>query len=280
MTRGGWAGAFLGLSLLAGVVHADNGAEGLRNAKTLFFDRKYAEARDAWLTIQASGGAEAEAARYWIARCSESLGEGERALREYGEYLERRPKDATLAEEARTSQVGLAARLYKAGGKRHLAVLQRALTDPSRTVRYFAALQLSGLGCEVGQEAFPVLRRIVAEEKDPDLVERAKLAFLRCDPKALRGLEGTARASSTGREVRWIKVRVFKKGRSSPEVAVNLPVALAELVFKSLPDEARRELGRQGYDADNFWARMKRLGPTQILEIDDGEDGRVQIWTE
>jgi len=280
MTRRGMAGGLLGLFVLAAAVHAETEAERLRNAKTLFFDRKYADARDAWQAMQAAGGADAEGASYWIARCSESLGEPERALREYGEYLDRRPKDPTLAEEARTSRVGLAARLYKAGGTRHLNVLRQALSDPSRTVRYFSALQLSGLGCEVGQEAFPVLRKIVAEEKDPDLVERAKLAFLRCDPKALGRLAGTARSSASGREVRWIKVRVFKKGSSSPEVAVNLPVALAELVFKSLPDEAKRELGRQGYDADNFWGRMKRLGPTQILEIDDGEDGRVQIWTE
>ena len=34
------------------------------------------------------------AAAYWVARCSENLGESERALREYDEFLALRPKDA------------------------------------------------------------------------------------------------------------------------------------------------------------------------------------------
>jgi hypothetical protein len=57
-------------------------------------------------------------------------------------------------------------------------------------------------------------------------------------------------------------------------------VGLAELVFKSLPDDAKRELGRRGYGEGNFWERIHKLGPTQIIDIDDGEGGRVQIWTE
>jgi hypothetical protein len=61
---------------------------------------------------------------------------------------------------------------------------------------------------------------------------------------------------------------------------VNLPVALAELVFKSLPDEARQQLRSKGVDADNFWDRLKKLGPTEIIDI-RGEDGeKIQIWME
>ena len=65
----------------AGWPQAD--AETLRNAKTLFFDRHYAEAREAWREVDSAGPGDA-AALYWIARCSEKLGESERALEEYG----------------------------------------------------------------------------------------------------------------------------------------------------------------------------------------------------
>jgi len=268
------------LALGAAPLLAQGEGDRLRSAKALFFDRKYTEARQAWQGILSGGGADAEAARYWIARCSESLGEQERALQEYEAFLAARPADRTLAEEARTSRVGLAARLYKAGTKRHLGVLTDALADPSRTVRYFAALQLSTLG-EAGRPAVPVLKRIVAEEKDEDLVERAKLGLLRLDPSALSAhVLGAAPPPGPRRGAGWIRVRIYKKGRERPEVSVNLPVALAEMVFKSLPEDARGELRRKGYDADNFWDRLKSLGPTEILTI-EGDDGeRVQIWLE
>jgi hypothetical protein len=75
-------------------------------------------------------------------------------------------------------------------------------------------------------------------------------------------------------------VRIYDKGGSKAKVSVNMPVALAELVFKSLPDEARAELRKKGYDADNFWDRLKRLGPTEIISIEGDEGERVQIWIE
>jgi hypothetical protein len=265
---------------LPAAAHGQADAERLRAAKALYFDRQYAEAREAWQAVRASGrGAEAQAALYWIARCSEGLGERERALGEYGEYLAGHPADRALAEEARTSRVALAAQLYKAGRKQHVGVLKDALADPSQTVRYFAALQMGGLGPRAGQPAVPVLREILTEEKDQDLVDRAKLILLRIDPSALA--EAPPPSSRSGaRDAGWIRVRIYEKGATKPQVSINLPVALAEMVFKSLPDDTRSELRRKGYDADTFWERLKKTGPTEILTI-EGEDGqRIQVWLE
>jgi hypothetical protein len=258
-------------------------SERLRNAKTLFFDRKYADARQAWQGILAgSTGVEAEAAAYWLARCSENLQEDERALKEYGEYLGRRPTDRVLAEEARTSRVGLAARLYKAGRHQHLTILKEALADPSKTVRYYAAFQLAGLSADVGRAAVPVLKTILREEKDPDLVDRAKLLLLRIDPGALaqeaRPPAARDRHKGASKPATWVRIRIEKAG--TPVVAVNLPVGLAGLIFDSLPDDARRELKLKGYDADDFWSRLKKLGPTEILKIEGDNGERIQIWLE
>ena len=265
---------------LAAPVFADD-TERLRNAKTQFFDRQYAEARRAWQAVLAeSTGAEADAAAYWIARCSENLKEDERALGEYGDYLARRPADRVLAEEARTSRVGLAARLFRAGKRQHLPVLKEALADPSRTVRYYAALQLSSMGAPAGLAAVPVLQKIVAEEKDEDLVERAKLGLLRLDPGALTRAVLAPAPSGHGKSASWIRVRIYERGSDRPEVSVNLPVALAEMVFKSLPDDAVRELKLKGYDAGNFWDRLKALGPTEILRIEGERGERIEIRLE
>lgn len=256
-------------------------SEKLRTAKALFFDRDYTQARQAWQAIRMAGhGVDAQTALYWIARCSESLGEGERALREYGEYLADRPADRTLAEEARTSRVALAVNLARAGRPGHLGVARDALSDPSKTVRYFAALQLASLGPDAGRPAVPVLKEILAHEKDEDLIERAKLALLRVDPKALAQAAPSPAPRGAVRQASWIRVRIYPKGDARASVSINLPVALAELVFKSLPDETRAELRKKGYDAGNFWERLKRTGPTDILTIEGDEGERVQVWIE
>lgn len=273
----------LALALLAACVlpapaWAQADAEALRQAKALFFDRQYAEARAAWQQILDAGGS--KDASYWVARCSESLGESERALAEYGRYLAARPADRTLAEEAKTSRVSLAVKLAKAGQPAHVKVARDALADPNRTVRYFAALQLASLGPELGKPAVPVLQEILAKEKDEDLVERAKLALLRVDRDALRVEAEAPPQKPRGRPAAWVRIRIYEKGDSKPNVAINLPVALADLVFKALPDEAIADLRKEGYDARSFWEALKKTGPAEILTI-EGKDGeRIQVWLE
>jgi hypothetical protein len=258
----------------------------VKTAKALFFDGKYAEARQAWEAVRAARGPEARSAPYRIARCSEKLGETERALGEYSAYVAGKPADRALVEEARTSRVGLAAKLYKGGNRAHAGLLREALADPSRTVRYYAALQVAGLDDAMARPAIPVLREIVKTEKDADLVERAKLALLRVDPAALRDLgseytpspAGSPRPAGT--RAGWIKVRITEKGASAPKVSVTMPFALAELVFKSLPDDALREMKAKGIDADNFWRKLRDLGPTEVIDIEGDEGERIKIWIE
>jgi tetratricopeptide (TPR) repeat protein len=266
--------------LLAAVPAWPQGAdEALRQAKALFFDRQYAEARAAWQGVLDAGGAgDSSPALYWIARCSESLGERERAFGEYQRFLAARPSDRTLAEEARTSRVGIAVKLAKAGRPGHLDVAREALKDPSRTVRYFAALQLASLGPQQGRPAVPVLQEILANEKDDDLVERAKLALLKVDRSALPASPPPVKPR--GRAASWVRIRIYEKGESKPNVAINLPVALADLVFKALPDSAMDDLRKEGYDARSFWEALKKTGPAEILTV-EGKDGeRIQVWLE
>jgi hypothetical protein len=257
-------------------------AEKLRAAKEAFFDRNYAESREAWQSVAASGrGADAQAALYWVARCSESLGESERALGEYAAYLAARPSERTLVEEAKTSRVALAVKLARSGKAQHVGIARDALGDPSSVVRYFAALQLASLGPEAGKPAIPVLKEILAKEKDQDLVERAKLALLRLDRNALAEVAPPpTRGSGKARTAGWVRVRIYDKGVARPKVAINVPVALADLVFKSLPDDAIADLRREGYDARTFWEALKKTGPAEILTI-EGENGeRIQVWIE
>ena len=104
--------------------------------------------------------------------------------------------------------MALAAKLYKNGKRQHLGVLEEALGDSSRTVRYFAALQMASLGPSVGGSAVPVLQEILRSETDEDLVERAKLALLRLDRTALAESPPPApRGGDQG--AGWIRVRIW-----------------------------------------------------------------------
>ncbi len=262
--------------------------EQLRSAKALVFDRQFAEARLAWQEIlRSSTGEEAANAAYWVARCSENLKQDARALEEYQGFLERRPRDASLVEEARTSRVALAARLFRSGQRQHLPVIQGALSDPVRNVRYFAAFKLAELGQPHANEALPILKQILAQEKDPDILTRAKVLLLGLDPQALAAaptprprVSPKPGASPAPAAIRFLRVRVFEGSGTKPSVSVNVPLSLAEFAYKALPDDAKRDLKQQGYDADNFWERLKELGPTEILTV-EGKDGeKVQIWIE
>jgi len=256
-------------------------AEQLRTAKALFFDRRYAEARQAWNAVMArSSGLQASSAAYWVARCSDSLGQAERAFAEYGAFLERQPSEAALREEARTSRAALAARLVKQGHEEFRAPLRAALKDPSSTVRYFAAVQLAMLGDCAGAVA-PILHHVLASETDDELLQRARLGLLRCDPKGLAERPQAPRSPAPPRgDTRFLKLRIFGGEGGKLKISINTPVSMAEILFKALPDEVKTDLRHKGYDADNFWEQLNRMPRGQILEI-QGEDGsRIQLWIE
>lgn len=267
----------------------------LTEAKALFFDRKYDESRTKWAEIAASSGPSSEAAAYWVARCSESLGETERAFREYGAFLDLPPSDARLAEEAEISRVGLATKLTRAGKPGFLTAVVRSLGDDRAPVRYFGALQVGSLpNLTDARKATTVLREIVSSSKDPDIVERAKLQLLRLEPKSLSEAPPvrTARATPTPPRTtprlqtesepkgpaRLLRIRISKNGKQT--VAVTVPFSLAEFVFGSLPDATKRGLELKGYDADGFWKRLRSLNIREIVSI-VGEDGEtIEIWVE
>ena len=200
----------------------------------------------------------------------------------------RAPRTATLVEEARTSRVGLAARLYKAGQQAaRRRSCSEALADPSSTVRYYAALQLAGLG--------PEMARARGAGAAGDRARRRRTttswsgrSWPCCgvDPAALTGVpddRGRASARRAAPRARRAGSRCAspRRARAAPKVSITMPFALAELVFKSLPDEALRELRSEGLRRGELLAEARAsMGPTEVIDI-EGDDGeRIQIWIE
>jgi HEAT repeat protein len=214
-----------------------------------------------------------------VARCSESLGENERALAEYGSYLER-GKDPTLVEEAKTSRVGLAARLYRGGRKQYLPILQKGLADGSKTVRYYAAFQLADLGADVAEPAVPVLSASSNRSTTPTSWTARRSSCCGWTRRLCTAARGPGHGASTRadrrralrggapREATWLRSASTRSTRRSRGV-VNCRGPRG-LVFDSLRTTPRRA-AQEGLRRENFWKRLAARS-SEIVEI-KGEDG-------
>jgi tetratricopeptide (TPR) repeat protein len=288
------------LALLLGVVLGGaseplgRDQELLNQGKVLMFDRKWDEARLVFqqLVQQHPSSAFAPQAVYFQARCLQFQGKAENALQGYEAFLQKYPGDPVLTGEARSSMVELAALLFERGNLAYRDRLVKALSDPNKDVRYFAAIRVAGLKDRyLDSMAMPVLGDIVKRESERELVDRARIALLRISPRALETrVEETPKAVERRREhptpkpasaseSRMFHVRVYKDGMSEPAVELNLPLSLAELAVAALDESAKAEIRRKGFDLDNVWESLKRLGPTNILTIRD-QGSTIKLWIE
>jgi len=271
----------LALMLLAGMgAAAQTGADEklFQDAKILLFDEKWDAARQKLDEIlrEYPSSALIHQAHFYKAKClAKQGGHPSEALDAYEAYLAGRDRDPSLAEEADTSVIDLASELYARGDKSSVAKIVDRLGSANRVVRYYAAFKLSSVADKSASEkAVPVLRRIVEEERDADLRDRARVALLRISPDALKQVEED-RDPSGGR---MLKIRVTVRGSREPEISLNLPWALADLALRAIPEEDRTSLKSQGYDLDKIIDQLTK-SKESLIEI-RSQDRTIKIWIE
>ncbi len=227
-------------------------------------------------------------AYYFIAKCYQFQGKDTEAIRAYDTFLQKYPNEPYLPGEARNAVVELAASLMEEGDPSYRNRLVSSLTSPDREVRYFAAIRCSRLkDSHITSMALPVLREIVRDESDRDLADRARIALLRLDPKGLAPVAEAPEKPRSPRaekreknaDQRMFHLVVYKTGSSQPAVELNLPVSLAQLAIAALDESSKAELRKKGVDIENVWESLKRMGPTNILTIRDGEN-LIKLWIE
>ena len=271
--------------LAASVVSADEigrDQEIFNQGKVLMFDKKWEEARAVFQRVirEFPNGSLVPQAHYVVARCLQLQGKEVEALRSYEQFLQRYPNEPYLQLEARNAVVDLAASLLEKGDNTYRDRILSSLTDSRKDVRYFSAIRSSYLGNrETAATAIPILREILEKEKERDLVDRAKIALLRLDPNALTPESPGQKKSESRSDLRMFHIRVYEDGASAPTVEVNLPLGFAQLAIMALDESKKQELRKKGFNVDDFWESLKRLGPTKILEVRDGKD-LVKIWIE
>ena len=249
--------------------------------KIAMFDKKWEDARGMFQRVvqEFPRSPLIPQASYFAARCLQQQGKEAEALKAYEQFLQKYPEEPFLPSEARNAVVDLAVTLSEKGDGSYKDRVLRALTDSSKQVRYFAAIRASYLTSDpkITSLATPILREIVKAEQERELVDRAKIALLRIDPNASQR-SGSDR-SDAGPGPRMFHILIQEPGSKEPTVELNLPLSLAELALAALSQSQKQELRRKGFDVENVWDSLKRMGRSDILTIRD-HDTIVRIWIE
>ncbi|TEU04823.1 MAG: HEAT repeat domain-containing protein [Candidatus Aminicenantes bacterium] len=274
--------SYIGVLILAIFVlhifaHAQPDEKLFMEAKILIFDKEWKKAQEKLeqLIDEYPDSPLISQAVFYKAKClKEQKGKERDALKAYQDYLERKDRSKSLAEDAETDIIELAYKLYQRGRRSYLSEIEKRLSSPNRVVRYFAAIKLSQVKDKrISAKAVPVLKEIIQKERDDELRDRAKIALLRIDPDVLKDLED----EMPERRALLLKIRVWKHGKLT--LKINIPWALADLALGSMSEEERAELREEGYDLDTIIKTLIEEG--EIIEIENPEEGTViKIWIE
>jgi hypothetical protein len=250
-----------------------------REAKLLVFDKSWQTALDKIdeLIDRFPSSPLAGQALFYKGECLSGLVGRERdALRAYKSYIRLEDAKPSLVEESEGSIVDLAFDLYEGGDASALREIESRLDHPSKVVRYYAAYKLSLVSDKrEAAKAAPVLSRIVETEKDPELLDRARIALMRVSPGSLRSAED--RAHRAGSTARLLRIRIRDKGREV--FALAIPFALADLALNAMDEDDKAVLRRKGYDVAKIIDQLSK-SKESILRI-AGDDGSIiEIWIE
>lgn len=270
----------LGLILAAFVfiplpVQGQSDKELFQEAKIFIFDREWKKAQDKLEELHEDYPDSpwySEALFYLGRTLEEQKGKEKEALDTYKRYIMRRDVSEILIREAETSIINLSMSLYEKGRKSYLKEVKIRLYRPHDEIRYYAAYKLSFLkDISEAKEAIPVLKEILREEKDQELKDKARIALLRIDPEAFKEYE----EETSERRGRMLKFRVINRRTKDDLFKFNVPWALADLALANIPEEAKNDLRKEGYNLDRITKELVERG--EIIEIET-KDVIIKIW--
>jgi hypothetical protein len=86
------------------------------------------------------------------------------------------------------------------------------------------------------------------------------------------------RRESSREKAEFLRILVWENGQE--KVKVNVPLALARIAVKAIPNSARQQINAQGLDIDQLLAGVvDNLKPGKLVEVQDGGD-HVEIFLE
>lgn len=266
---------FLLLGVWTVALAAETGLDAFERAKVLIFDKQWAAALKLLdeVVSERPESRNHAAALFYRAKCQEEMGATKQALESYEKFVGY-AADSNLAEEARVSIIDLADTLYKRGEKKYLQKILHLLNNQNKVVSFYAAFKLSYVpDRSMAARALTVLQAILDNEQDEELRDRAKIAIMRIEPARLKTMDQRNRGMSG----RMLKIQILDKQNPQANVSLTIPLALADLALKSLSQEQKRSLQKQGYDLDKILAKLTEQG----MKIDIRDNNSViKMWVE
>jgi tetratricopeptide (TPR) repeat protein len=210
---------------------------------------------------------------FYKGKCYEKKKMPQRALENFRECLVV-SRDEFLKEQADVSIIDMNFLLYeKTDNKKPLEEIVRYLKSRNEVVQYYAAMILSKAKDKtIASEAVPILKKIIAQESDQDLVDRAKLALMRIDPGLFK-----QPSRSQNLKNRVLVIKAVNKKTKIETFSLTIPFALFGLAMDSLPDDAKKAVKEKGWDMDEIINTIVKKG--EILKI-ESEDTIFKIWLE
>jgi tetratricopeptide (TPR) repeat protein len=268
----------LSTSLLQAYIQTQPDEKLFQEAKILIFDKKWEKAQEKLerLIRRYPDSSWFSQAVFYKAKClEEQKGKEIEALEVYKSYIQLEERSQSLAEEAEISIINLAHKLFEEGGKSYLKEIERRLFSSNKVIKYYAAFELSYVkDKKVAARAVPVLKSIAREGEDEEIRDRAKIALLRVDPSALKDFE----EERSENRIRVLHLRVYKVDKRDPVFSMDIPWALADLVFGAIPDEEKEVMRKEGYDIDRVSDELTRI-TGKIIEI-RGNGTIIKIWVD
>lgn len=213
---------------------------------------------------------------FYKGKCFEETKQLKSAIKYFEQFIIYSDNNS-LSEEAEISIINSSFKLYEDGNEKYLKKVTGRLSSFNKNVRYYAAFSLSyAKDKNIAKKSLAVLKKILFDEEDKDLIERAKLAILRVSPNELKRIEKN-KNSVNKNSARMLKIRVIDKKANKSKVTVNIPFSLAELAIKSLPESEKRVLMEKGYDLNTILKTLVEV--KEIITIEE-EDELIKIWIE
>jgi hypothetical protein len=223
-------------------------------------------------------------ARFYRARALDRLRKRADAAEAYEDFMRKDCRGAAndfLCEDARVSHTSLLKeRVTSEGcGSEAMDQLLKGLTTGDPYSRIFTAMELSKLPrCDDAKaKALKVLLEAQRLEEDTDFRNEICLAIIRIDPSKCSGTTDNDDGPA------FIKVRVFDCNAERVKVSVNMPFSFARAVMESLGPEILDQIKEEGFDIENLWDSISKLGPKQKFQMKIDDDNRceeIEVWFE
>jgi tetratricopeptide (TPR) repeat protein len=273
-----YLGIFLMISaFFPAYAHMQSDEELFQEAKIMIFDKEWENAQERLeeLLEDFPDSPLYSQALFYLGRTLENQkGDEKEAISVFKKYILRSDSNEVLIKEAETSIIKLAFVLYEKGRKSYLKEIKTRLYRPDRIVRYYAAIRLSYLDDkQEAKNAIPVLKEILEDEEDQELKDKANIALIRIDPNYFQEYE----EKRDERRMMLMKFRVINKRTRAETFSISIPWALADLALANIPEDAKAELRKEGYDLDRILKEVIEGG--RILEIETKETV-IKIWIE